>query len=126
MENRKLILEKVQTHILQQVSSTQAVDELKKLGPNSFDWNERVLGTINFLLPKLVEIAPAIVADCIAPFNSPNRLMNHLQSDIPAKAISELNAVNPELAMQLFACSEAKRPGVRSKPAGLPEQSRPP
>jgi len=108
-EDRKQVLKRVWDHISQQLSSPQAVDELRSLGPKGFDWNDRVQQAVAFFLPRLVDIAPTIATECVMPFNSPFRFADHLQSEILRQAISRLRDIDPVLSAQLSEWLEESR-----------------
>jgi hypothetical protein len=88
--DRKKVLTKVETYIQGQLRSQDAINELRSLGPRGYDWNPRVNEGIAILLPRLVEIAPVLVEECLKPFNSPIELRNYLQHELFDKAVARI------------------------------------
>jgi hypothetical protein len=89
-DDRKKVLTKVETYILGQLGSQDAIDELKSLGPRGYDWNPRVNEAVAILLPKLVEIAPVLVEECLKPFNSPIELRKYLNHELFDKTVTRI------------------------------------
>jgi hypothetical protein len=88
--DRKSVLNKVEAHIRGQIRSQDAINELKTLGPKGHDWNPSVNEAVAILLPKLVEIAPILVKECLKPFNSSIELRNFLHNELFDKAITRI------------------------------------
>jgi len=97
-EDQKKVLTKVEAHIHGQLSSQDAVNELKTLGPKGYDWNPRVRKAISIFLPKLVEIAPALFEECLKTFNSAIELRSYLNNKLFDKAYTRIAEENAKEA----------------------------
>ena len=98
LNRRKEVLSDVVKHLSSQYQTPAAREELATLGPPEFDWNDRVAQAVDTLVPRLVEVSPALIEACAQAFNSPVDLAKHLSSDLPDRAIGEVAKLDRYLA----------------------------
>lgn len=94
------ILKNVFDHVYGQFYSKESIDELTKLGPKGYDWQNRVKNTIDIFLPRLVEVAQDLQNGCVLPFNCSIDLDRAIKSSFPEKVLDHLAGSDKEIAVQ--------------------------
>lgn len=94
--SRELVLGKVKRHVFDVLDAPETREELSNYGPSGFDWNDRVREAASIFLPLLVNLAPVLASQSVAPFNFATELNDYLRGNETERVLSSILDRSPQ------------------------------